>query len=69
MRNFNTHLKTIYLIISIGILGSAFAQSGQINVADFETPQEIDQSLKFNGNTVLRGGQIPRVDKNSIFIS
>ncbi|MCP9763010.1 TatD family hydrolase, partial [Lacihabitans soyangensis] len=47
----------------------AFAQSGQINVADFETPQVIDQSLKFNGNTVLRGGQIPRVDKNSIFIS
>jgi uncharacterized protein len=47
----------------------AFAQSGQINVSDFETPQEIDQSLKFNGNTVLRGGQIPRVDKNSIFIS
>lgn len=47
----------------------AFAQSGQINVADFETPQEIDQSLKFNGNTVLRGGQIPRVDKNSLIIS
>ncbi len=47
----------------------AFAQSGQINVSDFETHQEIDQSLKFNGNTVLRGGQIPRVDKNSIFIS
>lgn len=48
---------------------TAFAQSGQINVSDFENPQEIDQSLKFNGNTVLRGGQIPRVDKNSIFIS
>ncbi len=47
----------------------AFAQSGQINVADFETPVEIDQSLKFNGNTVLRGGQIPRVDKNSLIIS
>lgn len=47
----------------------AFAQSGQINVADFETPQVIDQSLKFNGNTVLRGGQIPRVDKNSLIIS
>lgn len=46
----------------------AFAQSGQINVADFEAPQIIDQSLKFNGNTVLRGGQIPRVDKNSIII-
>jgi uncharacterized protein len=47
----------------------AFAQSGQINVADFETPVVIDQSLKFNGNTVLRGGQIPRVDKNSLIIS
>ncbi|MFY7910741.1 MAG: TatD family hydrolase [Emticicia sp.] len=47
----------------------AFAQSGQINVADFETPQVIDQSLKFNGNTVLRGGQIPRIDKNSLIIS
>ncbi|OIN57100.1 hydrolase TatD [Arsenicibacter rosenii] len=46
----------------------AFAQSGQINVADFENPQAIDQSLKFNGNTVLRGGQQPRVDKNSIVI-
>nr|WP_293837504.1 TatD family hydrolase [uncultured Arsenicibacter sp.] len=46
----------------------AFAQSGQINVADFENPQAVDQSLKFNGNTVLRGGQQPRVDKNSIVI-
>ncbi|GAB3506865.1 TatD family hydrolase [Emticicia fontis] len=47
----------------------AFAQSGQININDFETPMEVDQSLKFNGNTVLRGGQIPRVEKNSIIIS
>lgn len=47
----------------------AFAQSGQIDVADFESPMEIDQSLKFNGNTVLRGGQIPRTDKSSIIIS
>ncbi len=46
----------------------AFAKSGQINVADFEKPQVIDQSAKFNGNTILRGGQIPRVDKDSIFI-
>jgi uncharacterized protein len=38
-------------------------------VADFETPVVIDQTLKFNGNTVLRGGQIPRVDKNSLIIS
>jgi uncharacterized protein len=47
----------------------AFAQSGQIQVSDFETSLVIDQSLKFNGNTVLRGGQMPRIDKNSIIIS
>ena len=46
----------------------SFAQSGQINEQDFIHGLEIDQSLKFNGNTVLRGGQAPRVDKNSIFI-
>lgn len=47
---------------------TAFAQSGQINEADFIDGLAIDQSLKFNGNTVLRGGQSPRVDKLSIFI-
>ncbi|MBA4853400.1 TatD family hydrolase [Emticicia sp. BO119] len=47
----------------------AFAQSGQIDITDFENPMIIDQSLKYNGNTVLRGGQIPRIEKNSIIIS
>ena len=47
---------------------TAFAQSGQINVADFETGKAVDQSQKFEGNTVLRGGQQPRTDKNSIII-
>jgi predicted metal-dependent TIM-barrel fold hydrolase len=47
----------------------AFAQSGQINVADFEVPTAIDQSQKFHGNSVLRGGQQPRVDKDSLLIS
>lgn len=46
----------------------AFGKSGQINVSDFEAPTTIDQSLKFNNNSILRGGQIPRVDKDSIFI-
>ena len=46
----------------------AFAQSGQINVEDFENPQEIDQSQKFNGNTILRGGQMPEIRKNDIII-
>lgn len=47
---------------------TAFAQSGQIHEADFTAVQEIDQTQKFSGNTVLRGGQQPRVDKNSIII-
>ncbi len=46
----------------------AFAQSGQILVEDFASGNTIDQSKTFNGNTILRGGQQPRVDKNSLFI-
>jgi len=48
---------------------TAFAQSGQIDESDFNTSKIIDQSLKYEGNTVLRGGQQPRVDKSSIIIS
>lgn len=47
----------------------AFGLSGQIDVSDFEGEQEIDQNQKFFGNSILRGGQQPRVEKNSIFIS
>lgn len=47
---------------------TAFAQSGQIDEADFSSIQTIDQSQKFAGNTVLRGGQAPRVDKDSVYI-
>ncbi|HEX5025510.1 MAG TPA: TatD family hydrolase [Agriterribacter sp.] len=47
---------------------TAFGQSGQINESDFTAVKDIDQSLKFSGNTVLRGGQQPRIDKNSIII-
>jgi hypothetical protein len=46
----------------------AFAKSGQINQSDFETTTEIDQTAKFFGNSILRGGQSPRVDKESIMI-
>lgn len=46
---------------------TAFGQSGQINESDFNA--EVDQSKKFEGNTVLRGGQSPRIDKSSIIIS
>ena len=37
--------------------------------SDFEAAQTIDQSEKFQGNTVLRGGQAPRVNKSSLIIS
>jgi predicted metal-dependent TIM-barrel fold hydrolase len=47
---------------------TAFGQSGQLNEADFISAQQIDQSQKFEGNTVLRGGQQPRVDKDSLII-
>lgn len=48
---------------------TAFAQSGQIDEADFTAPKNIDQTEKFEGNTILRGGQQPRTDKSSIIIS
>lgn len=47
---------------------TAFAQSGQIEEKDFAAVKNIDQSQRFEGNTVLRGGQAPRADKNSVFI-
>ncbi len=48
---------------------TAFGQSGQIDESDFQKVQNIDQSQKFEGNTVLRGGQAPRIDKSSLIIS
>ena len=47
---------------------TAFGQSGQIDESDFASSQQIDQTKKFSGNTILRGGQQPRMDKNSIII-
>jgi predicted metal-dependent TIM-barrel fold hydrolase len=37
----------------------AFGQSGQINVADFAEVKQVDQSQKYEGSSVLRGGQQP----------
>ena len=47
---------------------TAFAQSGQIAEADLQVSNNVDQSQKFEGNTILRGGQQPRIDKDSIII-
>lgn len=46
----------------------AFKQSGQLNESDFQHNASVDQSQRFEGNTVLRGGQQPRIDKTSIII-
>lgn len=48
---------------------AAFAPSGQISLSDFDQPLEIDQSQRFNGSSILRGGQAPRIDKDSTIIS
>ena len=40
---------------------AAYGQSGQFSAKDWESPQSIDQSTLFEGNSVLRG-QTPRVD-------
>ncbi|TJZ52522.1 hydrolase TatD [Sphingobacterium olei] len=47
---------------------TAFGQSGQIDEHDFIAIKNIDQSQKFASNSILRGGQQPRIDKNSIII-
>lgn len=46
----------------------AFAKSGQIDVRDFENGLTIDQSQKFHGNTILRGGQEPSAKKTNTLI-
>jgi predicted metal-dependent TIM-barrel fold hydrolase len=40
----------------------AYGQSGQMKEDDWLNPQPIDQRLLYEGNTVLRGGQTPRVE-------
>ncbi|HVI48103.1 MAG TPA: TatD family hydrolase [Chitinophaga sp.] len=60
-------LNDIHLVTYANAI-KAFAQSGQINEADFDIAGNIDQSEKFNGSSVLRGGQQPRINKNSTII-
>ncbi len=40
----------------------AYSQSGQFTEADWLNPPPIDQRNLFEGNSVLRGGQPPRID-------
>jgi predicted metal-dependent TIM-barrel fold hydrolase len=48
---------------------TAFGRSGQINEKDFEQIREVDQAQKYESNSILRGGQQPRIDKNNIIIA
>lgn len=68
MKLHNIDVKDIELVCYRNAI-TAFGQSGQIDEADFTTVKTIDQSGKFEGNTVLRGGQAPRIDKSSLIIS
>lgn len=45
---------------------AAFGQSGQMHESDWHTPAAIDQREKFQGSSVLRGGQAPQVDNTII---
>jgi predicted metal-dependent TIM-barrel fold hydrolase len=56
-------------LVTYGNAITAFGQSGQVNEAEFTSMKGVDQSQKFEGNTILRGGQQPRIDKSSIIIS
>ena len=68
MKIHNIDVKDIELVCYRNAI-TAFGQSGQIDEADFTTAKTIDQSEKFEGNTVLRGGQASRTDKSSLIIS
>ena len=42
----------------------AFAAGGQMAENDWLSPAAIDQRTLFEGNSVLRGGQEPRINQN-----
>jgi len=43
---------------------AAYGQSGQMKEDDWLNPPPIDQRTLFEGSSVLRGGQTPRVEEN-----
>ncbi|MBC6607015.1 TatD family hydrolase [Hymenobacter sp. BT188] len=46
----------------------AFGQSGQMQESEWLTTTQIDQSQKFSGNSILRGGQTPKIDSDTTII-
>lgn len=47
----------------------SFGLSGQIDTSDFTGLTDVDQNQKFHGNSILRGGQQPRIAKDALLIS
>lgn len=43
---------------------TAYGQSGQMDEQDWLNAKPVDQTRKLSGNSVLRGGQTPRIDGN-----
>jgi uncharacterized protein len=43
---------------------TAYGQSGQMDELDWLNAKPVDQTRKLSGNSVLRGGQTPRIDGN-----
>ncbi len=43
----------------------SYGKSGQMKERDWLQPDRVDQRQKFSGNSVLRGGQTPKVDGSS----
>ncbi|MEJ5963590.1 TatD family hydrolase [Pedobacter immunditicola] len=68
MKRSGISLEDIELVTYRNAL-NAFAQSGQLDESDFMTVKTVDQGQKYEHNSILRGGQQPRIDKNSIIIS
>jgi hypothetical protein len=42
---------------------AAYGKSGQIKEEDWLNPPSIDQRTLYMGNSVLRGGQAPRIEE------
>jgi hypothetical protein len=52
------HIKRVTYDNALG----AFSAGGQMKESDWLSPPAVDQRTLFEGNSVLRGGQEPRVE-------
>lgn len=59
--------ETVQLVTYQNAL-EAFGQSGQMQESDWLTTTQIDQSQKFSGNSILRGGQTPKIESDATII-